>query len=143
MRKKTSENIKDDDLLGRAVFSSRRMKRAKKGFVDFHAFFRKGSNNISVDRFGFCSDKTLTKIQNKNAKLRVQDDKCSFYGWLQMTVNTARGVEKERTVKATPTQDNPYHADIVLPNTVTDDFERKAHAKEIASNKSIKWICSS
>ena len=136
MHRNISKNIKDDDLLGRAIFSSSRMKRAKKGHIDFHSFFKKGSNSISMDRFGFCSNKTLTKIQDKNAELRPQN----FYGWLQMTVNIVRGIKQERTVKAIPTTENPYHADVVLPNTVTDDFARKAHAKEIASNKSIKWI---
>jgi len=143
MSEDIGRDIKDDDLLGRAIFSSNRAKKAMKGNVDFRDFFKRGSNKISVDRFGFCSDETLTDIQDKNAVVRSKKDKKrrSFYGWLKMTVNVARGIKKTRMVKASPeVGKNPYHADIILPDNVRDDDERRQHAKELSSDKSIKWV---
>jgi len=136
MSENISRDIKDDDLLGRAIFSRRKAKKARNGNIDFRDFFKRGSNKISVDRFGFCSDKKLTDIQDENAKSRFGP----FYGWLQMTVNTARGIKKTRVVRASPeVGKNPYHADIILPDNVKDDDRRILHAKELASDKSIKW----
>ena len=106
------KNIDDDDLLGRAVFSSRSAKRATKGKIDFRIFFHEKSDYLSVDRFGFCSEKELTNIQDKNAELR----KRSFYGWAKIKTIIAR--RNKRIIQATPTEYNPYHADINLPENI-------------------------
>lgn len=130
-------DIEDDDLLGRAIFSRKKARKARNGNVDFRDFFKPGSNKISVDRFGFCSDEKLTDIQDENAKSRHG----LFCGWLQMTVSIARGVKKTRIVKASPeVGKNLYHADIILPDNVKDDDKRRQHAKELASDKSIHWM---
>lgn len=55
----------------------------------------------------------------------------SFYGWAFLTASSARG--KERETVASPIENNPYHADIVLPNAALEDREeQKRHALELA-----------
>lgn len=126
------KNIKDNDLLGRAVFSSRRAERAElKGHIAHDIFLEKPGRPLSADRFGFCSEKKLTDIQNQNAELRSQ----KFYGWAKLQSLTARG--SGRTVQATPIKTNPYHADIILPEGIERD-EQIIHAKELASNSEWK-----
>ena len=127
------KNINDDDLLGRAVFSSKPAKRASRGNIDFNFFFHEKSNSLSVDRFGFCHKKELTDIQDKNARLRSLKEliRRSFYGWANVKAKIA--CRNRRTVQATPTEDNPYHADIYLLEGIERD-EKIAQAKELASN---------
>ena len=122
------KNIKDDDFLGRAVFSSRRAARAAlKGCIAHDIFLEKEDRSLSVDRFGFCSKQKLTDIQNQNAELRSK----KFYGWAKLQALTARG--SGRKVQSTPAENNPCHADIILPEAIEKD-EKIAHAKELASN---------
>ena len=126
--------INDDDLLGRAVFSSKPAKKAAKGTVRDSVFLEKpGIVSLSVDRFGFCSEKELTSIQDKNAELRSQKEpkKRSFYGWVKIKAKMAG--RSERKVQATPQEENPYHADIILPKGIDRD-QQIAHARELASN---------
>ena len=73
-------NIKDDDWLGRAVFSHRRERDALKGHIRHDIFLKKQDYFLSVDRLGFCSEKKLTDIQDQNAKGRKQ----KFYGWAKL-----------------------------------------------------------
>ena len=119
--------IKDEDILGRAVFSNKRAKKASEGKIRDSIFLEKLGKPLSVDRFGLCSEETLTHIQNKNAESR----KKPFYGWASVEARRAR--ENNRRVKATPIKLNPYHADIILPEGI-DREKQKAHARELASN---------
>ena len=131
------EHIENNDLLGRGVFSEGRAKRAKNGNLTFDMFKEKHpSNPISVDRFGFCSDKDLTNIQDTAAKLRKGDKgKIQFfYGWFQIKAENIR--RNGREVKSEKTENNPYHAEISLPKNIKND-EWKKHAKELASYS--KW----
>ena len=132
-----SKNINDDDLLGRAVFSSGPARRASRGNVDFRIFFHEKDNSLSVDRFGFCQIKELTNIQDRNAGLRslATSIRRSFYGWASVKARIAR--RNSRAIQAAPTKDNLYHADINLPESIKRD-EKITHAKELASNS--EWI---
>ena len=128
------ESINDDDLLGRAAFSSREEKRARSGHIMYTIFLEKEDNNLlSVDRFGFCSEAKLTDIQDKNAELRskTESKRRSFYGWAKITAIIA--CTKGRTIQSTPLESNPYHADVNLPEGIDRDGQ-KEHAKELASN---------
>ena len=128
------ESINDDDLLGRAAFSSKEEKQARSGHIRYTIFLEKEGNNLlSVDRFGFCSEAKLTDIQDKNAELRSKTElkQRSFYGWAKITAIIAR--KNRRTVQSTPLESNPYHADINLPEGIDRD-DQKEHAKELASN---------
>ena len=133
------ENINDDDLLGRASYSSREEKRALSGCIMHEIFLEKEGNNLlSVDRFGFCCSKEqLTKIQDENAKLRSlpNQKKRSFYGWAQITAKIAR--RNDRAIQSTRLENNPYHADISLPEGINRDNQIE-HAQELASNAD--WI---
>lgn len=131
------ESISNEDFLGRGIFKSKQAKRATKGNIDFDIFFYKESKSLSVDRFGFCSKKILSQIQDKNAELRSQTEEIqrSFYGWAKIKAIIAR--RNRRTVQATPTKDNPYHADINLPENLERD-EKISHAKELASEST--WV---
>ena len=127
------KSINDNDWLGRAVFSSKEERRARSGHIMYTIFLEKKDRSLSVDRFGFCSEKKLTVIQDKNAKLRskTESKQRSFYGWAKITVIIA--CKNRRTVWPTPLESNPYHADIKLPEGIERD-EQIAHAKELASN---------
>ena len=128
------KDIYDDDFLGRAVFSSGQINRAGNR-IRHYAFLEKENNPISVDRLGLCSEKTLIKIQNKNAETRSKSNtKRTFYGWAKIKALLAR--KNGRTIKATPISDNPYHADIRLPAKIKRD-EQVAHAKELATY--VQW----
>ena len=126
------KTIKDEDFLGRGIFSSRQAKRAFRGNIDFYIFFYKESESLSVDRFGFCSKKRLTQIQDKNAesRSRTEGTQRSFYGWAKIETKLVR--KSGGTVQATPTQDNPYHADINLPENIKRD-QKIEYAKRFAS----------
>ena len=126
------KTINDEDFLGRGIFSSGQAKRAIRGNIDFNIFFYKDSKSLSVDRFGFCSTEKLTQIQDKNAELRskMEGTKRSFYGWAEIETKSVR--KNGGTVHATPTTDNPYHADINLPKNIQRD-EQINCAKKLAS----------
>ena len=123
--------INDEDLLGRAIFSSGQARQASRGNINFNIFFYKDSQSLSVDRFGFCSEKELTQIQDKNAELRsAEGNKRSFYGWAEIETKSVR--KNGLTVRAIPEKNNPYHAHINLPKNIHKD-ERISFAKQLAT----------
>lgn len=65
------------------------------------------------------------------AETRAADRGKDFHGWAVITVENA--ATSGRRVEATPQLDNPYHADIILPDAVIEDREeQKRHAQELA-----------
>lgn len=55
----------------------------------------------------------------------------TFYGWAVVTARNAS--TNGRQVIASPLLDNPYHADIILPDAAVEDREeQKCHAQELA-----------
>ncbi len=137
MKTDAPKNIEDDDLLGRAIFSSREAKRATVGKIRSSVFTEKLNKSLSVDRFNFCSDKELTNIQDKNAQVRSTKEKTqrSFYGWASLKVFDAR--KENRKVQSTPIKENPYHADIILPEDIETEDDQREHAINLA--ESSKW----
>lgn len=125
---KVPEEITNDEFLGRAIFSSKKK-------INLHVFLEKpGQSSLSMDRFGFCSIKDLTDIQDKNAEQRSKNEsqKRSFYGWAKIQARKIRA--EDRQLKFTPIEgSNPYHADIILPKNIDRDTE-KMHAEELADN---------
>ena len=129
MNIKLSENINDNDDLGRGSFSTKDVNKA--GKIRYSLFFYKKKDTISVDRlFGFCLEK-LTAIQDKHAEKRKQN----FYGWASIKALDAR--KNSRKVQSSPIENNPYHANIILPKNIEDD-DRRSSAKELAFYS--KWI---
>ena len=134
------ESIEDTDLLGRAIFSSKEAKKANSGKIRSNVFTEKLNKNISVDRFGFCPDKELTNIQDKNAESRsTEKDRRSFYGWASLKAFDAR--KQNRKIKPTPLNNNPYHADIILPEDVRMRDDQILHAIKLAEKSSWKPRC--
>lgn len=81
--------------------------------------------DISVDRLSYLTLEEATELVKE--RIRVG----SFRGWAVIPAMQVPG--NGRDVKATPTETNPAHADIVLPtSTITNDDDRKEHLVELA-----------
>ncbi len=122
------EQVGLQEELGRGVFSSKNAKRAKRSRVPAHVFLEKlGEPKISVDRLSVAPLDAVVKVAERVAVGRG----ASFYGWAIVIAKRIR--ENRREVVATPLPDNPYHADILLPETAADDREeQQRHAQELA-----------
>jgi len=123
------DNTSTGEERGRGVFSSRHAKRAERSRVPLNVFLvEAGKTEISVDRLTFAGLERSTAIADKTAVAR----NAKFYGWAVVTAEQAS--DNGRYVIATPRpeHDNPYHADIVLPELTSEDREeQKRHAQEL------------
>ena len=123
-------DISDQEKLARGIFSKRIVKRAPRK-IPFDVFLeKKDEKTISVDRFDVApSIDILVEISDEMAKNRQG----LFYGWAVITAENAS--DNGREVIASPQQDNPYHADIILPDAVVKEREeQKMHAQQLANN---------
>ncbi len=121
--------VKPEEALGRGVFSSKEARRAERqAKVRFNVFLEKeGVQDISVDRLDHASGEEAVLLGERAAQKRNR----TFYGW--GVVDAAGAASKGRQVRATPKRENPYHADIILPDiTAVDREEQKAHAQQLA-----------
>ena len=124
--------VKDDiasgENLGRNVLSSGQAKRASRSRVPVHLFLEKeGETRLSVDRLDDAPPGEAVEIADRMAAARLR----RFYGWAVVVVEDASA--NGRRVIASPLLDNPYHADIILPDsTIEDREEQKRHAQELA-----------
>jgi len=98
--------------------------------VPLHVFLEKeGEARLSVDRLDVAPAAEASEIADRVATAR----KRTFYGWAVVTSETAAA--NGRRVLATPQPENPYHADIVLPDLAAEDREeQKRHAQELADS---------
>ena len=117
-----------NEELGRSVFSTRHVKRARRGRIPVNAFLiQEGHTKISVDRLTIAPEKKAVSIAEKRAAARGHE----FHGWAAVTAEDA-GMSNRR-VAATPQLYNSYHADIILPGLAAEDREeQKRHAQELA-----------
>lgn len=108
----------------------------------YGAFFDTSSpGRLPVDRLDLALLDRLTEIHRRNGQRRTPPRR--FYGW---GVVTKRDAESNgRTVHATPTEENPYHADIRIPHRGGAEeqapFERnllRIHAEQLA--KAAVWL---
>ncbi|MDE0176176.1 MAG: hypothetical protein OYH76_11660 [Defluviicoccus sp.] len=122
------DDIAPEENLGRDVFSSNQAKRAGRGKVPINIFLeREGEPRLSVDRLDLASWGEAAEIADRVAAGRGR----TFYGWAVVDAETA--ARNGRQVTASRQLDNPYHADIVLPDTAVEDREeQKRHAQELA-----------
>ncbi len=126
-----SKTIEPTERLGRGVFSRRYANKAENSKnIPFRIFLEAwGKRNISVDRL----DKptlveAITNAENVAKKRRAG---AKFYGWAVLIVKDAAA--DQRQVISSPTHDNPYHADICLPESaVNSRDEQMSHAKRLA-----------
>ena len=123
-------NIAPEEELGRSVFSSREAKRARRSRVSHYAFLEKeGQTDISVDRLSIAPAKEAVAIADNVGAARTHS--ATFYGWAFLTAEEAG--RNGRGAIASPFNNNPYHADIRLPElTAEDREEQKRHAQELA-----------
>jgi hypothetical protein len=101
--------------LGRGVFSGGQAKRWRRGSEggDRNTFIGGEKDpSLSVDRLGYASDEHMTAIGDRIANKRRREVSRTFYGWAVVTVEHASN--KGRSVRASPQDDNPYHADVDL-----------------------------
>lgn len=120
--------VAPDEELGRGVFSTRQFRRER---VDFRAFLEKpGVTALSVDRL--THSPTDFAVAKADAAARERPGG-AFYGWAVIIANQAAA--NGRSVPASPLPDgaNPYHADIILPESaIADRDEQKKHAQMLA-----------
>ena len=118
---------------GQAKYARRHSRSQINAFLE-----KEGQRAISVDRLDVApSESVLVANGEKVAAARTRPDgsRRTFYGWAAVKAEKAR--EKGRGVISSPQPDNPYHADIVLPDTaVKDREEQKSHAQEL-TDKSV------
>ena len=143
--------INDNDKLGRAIFSRGQAQRAILENTDHKIFLvQKGEQFISIDRFFSSYLEKLTEIQDKNAQKRSeietqkwhkgelkqenQPKRRSFYGWASLAALDAR--QDNRQVQPDPIRENPYHANIILPEDTHDEYI--LHAKALAAKS--EWV---
>lgn len=120
--------VSEKEQLGRRIFSTRRK-------ITYRLFYdNRAKEKLSVDRIDLPSSiSVLIEICNKTVKDRGAS---GFYGWAVMTAKEAS--IDGRKVLSSPLDDNPYHANIVLPDSaINDQDERKDHAKKLADKATL------
>jgi len=121
--------VSEEEQLGRRIFSETDLKRARRK-IPYRLFYdKKAKEKVSVDRLDLPSSiSELIEICDKAVKGRGAS---GFYGWAVMTAEEAS--TEEREVKSSWSEENPYHADIILPDSVIDDeVKQRKHAKRLA-----------
>ena len=110
---------------GRCVFSSsHRRKAANTGKVPYQAFLEKaGVREISVDRLN-CTTPDKSAANGRRVG-EQRDPPLNFYGWAVVSTERVRNVGCN--VVDSPLPGNPYHADIVLPDSVAANREEQEH----------------
>ena len=131
----TPDPITASEELGRGIFSRRDARAAERGQVRPTVFLeRRGLREISVDRLTLAPPDEAVTIADAVAAGRAGHQ--SFYGWAVLAASEAISVGC--TVVATPYQWNPYHADIVLPESATDEWKQQQYALELAARA--RWL---
>ena len=100
--------------------------------VPHHVFLeREGITEISVDRLD-----PAPPAEAVASAARIANDRgATFYGWAVVVARNAGA--NGRHVRTSAKPDNPYHADIVLPDLAAEDREeQKRHAQELADSSS-------
>ena len=134
-----------DETLGRDERSETRAKRCLRqlrsvGDVKVHASkFEppRNSNEISVNRMDLASNKVLAELGKQNA---IKTEK-KFWGWYTIMVEDVEKVGCR--VVPTPSDDNPCHADIVMPVALDTEDSKDAlreYARDLAYHaKFLPW----
>lgn len=104
------------ERLGRRVFSG----NAAKTPVPPHVFLNRGSRDISVDRLTRVP-LLDTVIADADAAALQRGANRRFYGWA--VVGAEDVIAAGCQVAASPLPNNPYHADIVLPDATVEDAD--------------------
>ena len=124
-------NIATWEELGRGVYSRSASRRARRGRILYRVFMPPlDTSAISVDRLSIAPLKEIAVI----ATARSANREGEFQGWAVIAVEAVH-TEGHRVVASPISDENPYHADIVLPSQVVNDLERqKRHAQKLADH---------
>ena len=134
-------DVDEKEKLAHCVFSSSDMRG--NGKVRPNAFsLPKSTENsserardISVDRFDYLDMEKAVQLGQNRAQQRGEGRQ--LHGWAIISARKARGEGRE--VVSSPLEENPAHADIMLPElTVTDEEERKIHQTALAEQS--RWL---
>ena len=122
-----------EEKLGRGVFSSKDAGRASRNQIPASAFVPpKRRLDISVDRLDFVTTEVATSMgDHAAAKRSTPELERSYYG--RVVIKARYAQEDGRIANATPHCCNPYHADIVLPDSAMDEEIQNKHAQQLAS----------
>ena len=99
---------------------------------------KRGETKLSVDRVDEAPREAVAAVAERDAR-EAEDGERIFYGWA--VVPCERAMRDGREVRATPIKrpPNPFHADIVFPDSVKDKEDaRNHHALQLAENA--KWL---
>lgn len=128
--------IAPDEELGRRIRSSKHRSLPK------HLFVPARGTSASVDRLTIASNQDAMQELIELAKQQCTQSGRNFYGWAVLAA--AEVSQNKRTVIASPQDDNPYHADIVLPEEAAhDQIAIGRHAQELADAATFREIPSS
>ena len=97
-----------------------------------HVFLERcGEVTISVDRLDFAEPEDMATLGDAVAVGRSVGSVRTFYGWAVIAAEDAGS--NGRQVVPSPLPDNPYHTDIILPNSTAEDRDEQIrHAQELA-----------
>ena len=137
-------DISEKENLGRIIVSESQAKNFRKNKKrKFHVFLEvKGKRTLSVDRLDIGPLEYLVLNGEKVAANRKRPDGSQrvFWGWAVITAENAS--TNGREVVASPQKDNPYHADIILPDISPDitsaenKKRQERHAQQLADRAS-------
>ena len=125
--------VADQEILGRRIISSRDARRASRNtiiptvFIDDHPV-----TDISVDRI-------YVSFENEVLNVAVDETPSdrNFYSWAKLMAKQARCMKC--CVKQSRTCKNRFHADIILPSSVSGDTDAEIEkAKELA--EASEWL---
>lgn len=124
-------DLNAEEALGRSIVSSKYGRRARRsGEIHPWVFLeRLDAPSVSVDRLDHAPPAAMAEVGRKRAAARTPTR--HFWGWAVLPVHGA--ATEGRTVEATPREENPYHADIVLH--LGDEEKRdqqRFHATDLA-----------
>lgn len=120
--------VSASEALGRGVFSNSAARRAPRR-IALNVFLERPTVvELSVDRLDVAPPHEAITFAEQVGNRRGKP----FFGWA--VVETRQAMANGRQVVSSPRpSENPYHADIVLPDTAAEDRdEQKQHAQELA-----------
>lgn len=118
------KDISPEEELGRVLSNPDHIRALRRGRIPSNAFYHGGRTEVSVQRLCCCP----VPESIRQAKLAIGTR--PFLGW---AVVSARAALREGcSVRATPTDVNPCHADIVFPPGAADNKTILWHAQRLA-----------
>ena len=137
------EEVADSELLARSVHSNsgftKGLPGGDSGRVKFRAFDPQRDpedpsrrvRTLSVDRCEYLTESSAIALAHQRAVAR----KLPFYGWAIINAENVRKCGCDVESSEPEGQDNPAHADIILPaDAAFDDQARNRHLVQLADN---------